>query len=64
MDKIVVKAVPNPMKQMSKAILRHTLINNIFDIFVDFLIFMHFHQRGCLTCRLKTSNICAVRNDE
>ena len=25
---------------MSKTILRHTLIKNIFDIFVDFLIFM------------------------
>ena len=29
---------------MSKTILRHTLIKkNIFDIFVDFLIFKHFH---------------------
>ena len=28
---------------MSKTILRHTLITNIFDIFVDFLIFIHFH---------------------
>jgi hypothetical protein len=26
--KIVVKAVPNPVKQMSKTILRHTLIKN------------------------------------
>ena len=43
MDKIVVKAVPNPMKQMSKAILRHTLINNIFDIFVDLLIFISLY---------------------
>jgi hypothetical protein len=28
--KIVVKAVPNPVKQMSKTILRHTLINKYF----------------------------------
>ena len=28
--KIVVKAVPNPVKQMSKTILRHTLIKKIF----------------------------------
>ena len=28
---------------MSKTLLRHTLTNNIFDIFVDFLIFIHFH---------------------
>ena len=28
---------------MSKTFLRHTLITNIFDIFVDFLIFIHFH---------------------
>jgi len=29
---------------MSKTLLRHTLIKkNIFDIFVDFLIFIHFH---------------------
>jgi len=28
---------------MSKTLLRHTLTKNIFDIFVDFLIFMHFH---------------------
>ena len=41
--KIVVKAVPNPVKQMSKTILRHTLLTNIFDIFVDFLIFIHVH---------------------
>jgi len=31
------------VKQMSKTILRHTLIKNIFDIFVDFLISIHFH---------------------
>jgi hypothetical protein len=41
MGKIVVKAVPNPVKQMSKTILRHTLIKK--NIFVDFLIFIHFH---------------------
>ena len=42
--KIVVKAVPNPVKQMSKTILRHTLIKkNSFHIFVDFLICIHFH---------------------
>jgi hypothetical protein len=41
---IVVKAVPNPVKQMSKTILSHTLIKkNIFDISFDFLIFIHFH---------------------
>jgi hypothetical protein len=28
---------------MSKTLLHHTLTNNIFDIFVDFLIFIHFH---------------------
>ena len=28
---------------MSKTLLRHTLIKNIFDIFVDYLIFTHFH---------------------
>jgi hypothetical protein len=28
--KIVVKAVPNPVKQMSKTILRHTLIKKYF----------------------------------
>jgi len=28
---------------MSKTLLRHTLTRNIFDIFVDFLIFIHFH---------------------
>ena len=28
---------------MSKTLLRHTLITNIFYIFVDFLIFIHFH---------------------
>ena len=28
---------------MSKTLLRHTLIKHIFDIFVDFLIFIHFH---------------------
>ena len=28
---------------MSKTLLRHTLIKNIFDIFVDLLIFIHFH---------------------
>jgi hypothetical protein len=28
---------------MLKTLLRHTLIKNIFDIFVDFLIFKHFH---------------------
>jgi len=27
---------------MSKTLLRHTLKTNIFDIFVNFLIFMHF----------------------
>jgi hypothetical protein len=31
--KIVVKAVPNPVKQMSKAILRHTLIKKYFGHF-------------------------------
>jgi hypothetical protein len=30
MGKIVVKAVPNPVKQMSKTILRHTLIKQYF----------------------------------
>ena len=28
---------------MSKTLLRHTLTKNIFDIFVDFFIFIHFH---------------------
>jgi hypothetical protein len=28
---------------MSKTLLRPTLITNIFDIFVDSLIFIHFH---------------------
>jgi hypothetical protein len=28
---------------MSKTLLRHTLTKNIFDIFVDFLILIHFH---------------------
>ena len=28
---------------MSKTLLRHPLIKNIFDIFVDFHIFIHFH---------------------
>jgi hypothetical protein len=28
---------------MSKTLLRQTLIKNIFDIFVDLLIFFHFH---------------------
>ena len=40
----MVKAVPNPVKQIAKTILRHTLIKkNIFDIVVDFLIFIDFH---------------------
>jgi hypothetical protein len=30
MGKIVVKAVPDPVKQMSKTILRHTLIKKYF----------------------------------
>jgi hypothetical protein len=29
---------------MSKTLLRHTLIKTIFNIFVDFLIFIHFHK--------------------
>ena len=29
---------------MSKTLLRHTLTKNIFDIVVDFLIFIHFHS--------------------
>jgi hypothetical protein len=41
--KLVVKAVPNSVKSMLKTLLRHTLIKNIFDFFVDFLIFIHFH---------------------
>jgi hypothetical protein len=28
---------------MSKTLLHQSLIKNIFDIFVDFLIFIHFH---------------------
>ena len=28
---------------MSKTLLRHTLTKHIFDIAVDFLIFIHFH---------------------
>ena len=32
--KIVVKAVPTPVKQMSKTILRHTLITKIFLTFL------------------------------
>jgi hypothetical protein len=43
MGKIVVKTVPNPVKQMSKTVLRHTLIKKYFRNFVDFLIFIHFH---------------------
>ena len=28
---------------MSKTLLRHTLLKNVFEIFVDLLIFIHFH---------------------
>jgi hypothetical protein len=35
---------------MSKTLLRHTLIKHIFDIFVDFLIFIHFHYM-CIVAR-------------
>ena len=53
------KAVPNPVKQMSKTILRHILINKYFLTFVDFLIFMHFHymKKHPLSSSLQRRNI-------
>jgi len=42
---------------MSKTLLPHTLAKNIFDIVVDFLIFIHFHFMKFLRSPLPAERI-------
>jgi hypothetical protein len=59
--KLVVKALPNPVKQMSKTILRHTLIKIYFGV----LVAHHFSFLCgifCLVCLRRVSCVLNVAN--